>query len=159
MERIIRLNKNFVDRLSNIDLESGHNNDKEEGISEKSMKKSIKKRLNSNEIFFGYEENRELKGYVTLKPFFPGHLHCEIFWLAVKKKYQGKGIGTMLVKFIEEYAKKKGFRAAFVYTNKNMKTARNFYEKLGYKFINEFHGYYGYKNKNNNTAVLYGKRF
>lgn len=93
------------------------------------------------EIFFGYKLNNELVGYVTLKPFFPGHKHCELYWLAVKKKYQEQGIGTKLVKFIENYAKKKKFRKIFIYTGKPMKKTRKFYEKIGYEFVNEFPGY------------------
>ena len=58
--------------------------------------------------------------------------------------------------FIEEYAKKNDFRKVFLYTGKNMKLTRKFYEKLGYKMINEFPGYYGYPT-GNTTAVLYAK--
>lgn len=69
------------------------------------------------EIFFGYKLNNELVGYVTLKPFFPGHKHCELYWLAVKKKYQEQGIGTKLVKFIENYAKKTLEKYLFIQEN------------------------------------------
>ena len=73
----------------------------------RSMKKEIQDRFDKGyEIFFGYKQNNELVGYVTLKPFFPGYKHCEVYWLAVKKKYQGKGIGSKLMEFIEKYAKK-----------------------------------------------------
>ena len=105
--------------------------------------------------FFGLKENNILKGYITLKPFFPGHKHCEIYWLSVRNKFQGQGIGTKLMKFIEKYAKKKGFRKTCLYTNKIMKKTRKFYEKRGYKFVNEFPEYYGFPK--NNTAVLYAK--
>jgi ribosomal protein S18 acetylase RimI-like enzyme len=33
---------------------------------------------------------------------------------------------------------------------------RGFYEKIGYKIVNEFQGYYGYVT-GNTTAVLYAK--
>ena len=107
-------------------------------------------------MFFGFKNNNEIKGYVTLKPFFPGRSHCEMYWLAVKKHYHGQGIGTKLVKFIENYAKKNGFRKLCVYTNKKMIRTRKYYEKIGYKFINEFPEFYGYRR--NNTAVLYYKK-
>ena len=76
--------------------------------------------------------------------------------LAVKKKCQEQGLGTKLIKFIEKYAKRNGFRKIYLYTGKNMKRTRKFYEKLGYKLVNEFPGYYGYSK--NNTAVLYVKK-
>ena len=126
-------------------------------VSKKEMKKGIQNRFDKgHEIFFGYKQNNELMGYVTLKPFFPGYKHCEVYWLAVKKKCQGQGIGSKLMRFIEKYAKKKGFRKVCLYTGQNMKLTRKFYEKLGYKLINEFRGYYAYPS-GNTTAVLYAK--
>ena len=157
MEKIIRLNKKHVDELTEVDYESEHQNDREHNITEKEMKAEIKKRFTKgHELFFGYRINSELVGYVTLKPFFPGYKHCEVYWLAVKKKYQGHGIGTKLMQFIEAYAKKKGFRKVCVYTGKDMKQTQKFYKKIGYKYINEFKGYFGYSS-GNTTAVLYMK--
>ena len=95
-------------------------------------------------------------GYVTFKKFFPGHKHGEVYWLAVKKKHQGKKIGTKLMRFIEILAKKNGFRKVCVYTGKNMAVVRKFYEKRGYEMVNMFPDYYGYPT-GNTTAVLYAK--
>lgn len=152
---IIKLNKDYAEEMGQIDYESEHQNSSKM-FNKKQMIMQVKERFKHGyEIFFGYKLNNELKGYITLKPFFPGYKHCEAYWLAVKKSSQGKGIGTKLMKFIENYAKNQDFRKICLYTNKNMKKTRRFYEKLGYTKINEFKGYYGY-NKNN-TAVLYIK--
>jgi ribosomal protein S18 acetylase RimI-like enzyme len=157
MRRIIKLNKNNAEELSEIDYESEHQGDRERNIRKKDMKKSILDRFKKKqEIFFGYKENKEIKGYATLKPFFPGYKHCELYWMAVKKKDQQKGIGRELLKFTESFARKKGFRKIFLYTGKDMKKTRKFYEKNKYKKINEFKGYYGYKT-GNTTGILYGK--
>jgi ribosomal protein S18 acetylase RimI-like enzyme len=157
MERIIELNRKYIEQLTQIDYESEHQEDRRQKISKSDMKKGILKRLKKKqEIFFGYELNDELLGYVTLKPFFPGYNHCEVYWLAVKKRCQGQGIGRRLMEFIEQYAKKNGFRKVCLYTGKDMITARGFYEKIGYKLINEFPEYYGYTT-GNTTAVLYAK--
>ena len=121
------------------------------------MKKKILKRFKKKqELFFGFKQNDELIGYVTLKLFFPGYKHCEVYWLAVKKRCQCQGIGRKLMEFIEQYAKKSGFRKVYLYTGKDMMKTRGFYEKIGYKFINEFSGYYGYPS-GNTTAILYAK--
>ncbi len=155
MAKIIQLTRKNIRQLAEIDSQSGHPTERNRGF--ESYKKELIERFNKkHEIFFGYKENGELKGYATLKPFFSGHKHCEIYWIAVKKGYQKQGIGTKLIKFTELYAKKAGFRKVFLYTNKKMKSARAFYEKSGYKFINEFPDYYGYSK--NNTAVLYSKK-
>ncbi|MCX6816186.1 MAG: GNAT family N-acetyltransferase [Candidatus Aenigmarchaeota archaeon] len=158
MYKITKLNRKHIDELVQIDYESEHENDRKNNTTKAEMKKEAIRRFGKGqEMFFGYTENKELIGYVTLIPFFPGYKHCEVYWLAVRKKNQGKGIGRTLMHFIENYAKKKGFRKVFAYTGKNMKKTRKFYEKIGYKFVNEFPGYYGYKT-GNTTAVLYCKR-
>jgi len=158
MDKIIKLDRRHIEQLAIIDFESEHQNSFKH-VNKKEMKKGIQNRFNkSHEIFFGYKRNNELIGYITLKPFFPGYKHCEVYWLAVKKKYQGQGIGSKLMRFIEKYAKKNGFRKVCLYTGQNMKLTRKFYEKLGYKFVNEFKGYYGYPS-GNTTAVLYVKSF
>ena len=156
MDKIIKLNRRHIEQLAIIDFESGHQNSSRH-VNRKEMKKYVQNRFNKgHEIFFGYKQNNELVGYVTLKPFFPGYKHCEVYWLAVKKKYQRKRLGSKLMKFIEKYAKKNGFRKVCLYTGQNMKLTRKFYEKIGYKLVNEFPGYYGYPT-GNTTAVLYAK--
>ncbi len=154
MDKIIRLDRRHLEELVLIDFESDHQGDREERITKAQMKKRVNERFDScHEIFFGLRHGKELVGYVTLKPFFPGYKHCEIYWLSVKKRVQGLGVGTTLIRFIENYAKKHGFRKAFLYTGKNMKLTRGFYEKMGYSLINEFPDYYS--SGRNTTAVLY----
>lgn len=156
MDKIIRLNKRHIKQLAIVDFESKHQNSSK-NLNKTEMKKEIQNRFNKgHEFFFGYKQGNELVGYITLKPFFPGYKHCEVYWLAVKKKCQGQGIGTKLIRFIEKYAKKNGFRKICLYTGQNMRLTRKFYEKIGYKSVNEFPGYYGYS-KGNTTAVLYVK--
>ena len=61
----------------------------------------------------------------------------------------------MLLGFIEQYAKKKKFRAIYLYTHPIRKNnAIRLYKKEGYKKINEFAGYYS----NGNKALLFGKK-
>jgi len=157
MGKIMAFDRRQVLALAQIDLESEHQNTSKLYSSISFNKKEILKRFEKGrELFFGYKEDGEIKGYATLKLDFPGYNHCEIYWLAVKRKHHGQGIGTKLVEFIEKYSKRKGFRKVCLYTGKNMKKTRNFYEKLGYKYVNEFPDYYGFE-KGNKTAVLYTK--
>lgn len=155
--KIIRLDKRHKEQLAEIDFASAHQNSSKH-LNLNEMKKEITCRLNKGqEQFFGYKKDGELVGYISLKPFFPGHKHCELYWLAVKKNQQGQGIGGELTTFIEKYAKRKGFRKICLYTGQNMKRTRTFYEKLGYRFVNEFKEYYGYPS-GNTTAALYAKK-
>ena len=97
----------------------------------------------------------EDKGLICFKPDFPGYRNCEVYWLVVSKKYQRKGIGTILLKFIEKYAKKKKFRAIYLYTHPiRENNAIKLYKKEGYKKINEFPNYYS----NGDKSLLFGKR-
>jgi ribosomal protein S18 acetylase RimI-like enzyme len=154
MANIIRLNRRHLKELAQIDLESEHPMEKH--LKFKDYERILKERFNKkNELFFGYKEDNIIKGYITLKLSFPGHKHCEIYWLSVRSSFKRKGIGTKLIEFIENFAKKQKFRKICLYTNKAMKGTRKFYEKLGYKLINEFPNYYA--TKTNNTAVLYVK--
>ncbi|MBU4245752.1 MAG: GNAT family N-acetyltransferase [Nanoarchaeota archaeon] len=158
MGEIVRLDENYLDQLAKIDSESGHEMGKARRVTLQKYKTELIERFNrGHELFFGYKENGLLKGYVTLIPFFPGHKHCEVYWLSVRKTFQGKGIGTALMTFIEDYARKLGLRKVCLYTNKEMDGVRKFYEKLGYVLINEFSDYYGYTDVLKNTAVLYAK--
>ena len=157
MDKIIKLNQKHIEQLADIDFECEHPADVQRNLSRSDMKKYILKRINKkHEIFFGYQRNKELIGYVTLIPFFPGYKHCEVYWLAVKKKFQNQGMGRKLMNFVENFAKKKGFRTVCLYTGKDMKRAQSFYKKIGYHFVNEFKEYYGFES-GNTTAVLYAK--
>lgn len=158
MNKIIKLNKSHIGQLADIDYECEHPVDIQRNLSKSEMKKYIIKRFNKKrELFFGYKETNKLVGYITLIPYFPGYKHCEVYWLAVKKKFQKRGIGKELMKFIEKYAKKNRFRKVCLYTGEEMKEAQKFYEKIGYKFVNKFPEYYGYRS-GNTTAILYAKK-
>ena len=107
MDKITKLNRSYIEQLAIIDFESKHQNSSKHST-KTTMKAGIQSRFEKeHEIFFGYKQNNELVGYIALKPFFPGYKHCEVYWLAVKKKCQGQGIGTKLMEFIENFAKKK----------------------------------------------------
>jgi len=155
---IIRLNRGHIKELAEVDAEAEHS------LMVRYVKPTMRdhrerlvKRFNEgHEMFFGYKEDGILKGYITLKPFFPGHKHCEIYWLSIRKQYQGQRIGTKLISFVEKLAKRMGFRKIFLYTGKAMDGERKFYGKKGFRFINEFPGYYGFA-AGPTTAVLYGK--
>ena len=117
-----------------------------------------------NKEFYVYEivneskegnKNKEILGYATLKLEFPGYKNCELSWIAVRQKYQHKGIGKKLVEFIEALTRKKGFRNIYAYTSeKENDKVQGFYNRLEYKRINAFEDYYS----DGTRAVLFGKK-
>lgn len=154
MNKFIKLNKKHLTELADIDYHSAHQIEGHRTLA--SYKKELVKRFNKkHELFFGYREEGILKAYITIKLFFPAHKRCEVHWLAVRKEFHQEGIGSKLMRHIELYAKKNGFRKVCLYTNKKKKLARRFYEKNGFKIVNEFPNYYGFKK--NNAAVLFAK--
>jgi len=125
--------------LIKINRESEDPLDKKLGTTDNFVKKEFYNLMkNKKAEFFIYDK----KGFVCFKPYFSGYGNCEIYWLTVSKKYQGKGIGTLLLNFIKRYAKNKKFRAIYLYTSPIHKDAMKFYKKNNYKKINEFPDYY-----------------
>lgn len=53
--------------------------------------------------------------------------------IAVDPAHHGKGYGRMLIDFVEQYARKNGFRSIKLYTNINMTENLSLYPSLGYR--------------------------
>ena len=71
---------------------------------------------------------------------FCGGIYLEIYQdylyidlLAVNKEYKGQGIGTKLMQYADDYARKHNFEMINVGTTEFQ--ARPFYEKLGYQVV------------------------
>ena len=115
------------------------------------LKKEFKNLMKTHYFeFFIYDD----KGFIVFNPKFSGYNNCEVYWLVVSKRFQGSGIGTKLMGYIENYAKKKKFCGICLYTHPIRKNTLHFYKKLGYNKINEFPNYYS----NGDTSFLFGKK-
>ena len=94
-------------------------------------------KIKNKEIFVVYEEGYAghlCFGKHLLSPPFAKSVFVEE--MAIKKKYQGKGFGSLLMKFLFSYCKKNKIGMVYVSTadygdNKAIK----FYEKLGFNII------------------------
>ena len=73
--------------------------------------------------------NTTLAGYVVFYPV-EDHLHLEN--IAVTPTQSGKGIGKLLVRFVEQIARNKGLSAVELYTNEAMTENLELYPRLGY---------------------------
>lgn len=51
----------------------------------------------------------------------------------IQKKYRNKGLGSNMLKFVEDYSKQKNWRYLMLGIDKNMKMSRKFYIDNGYK--------------------------
>ncbi len=88
--------------------------------SPENIKKKIKKYLT-----FCLVSGHEIIGSVSLQG-------SEVKGVFVKFTYTRKGIGTKLMNFIEEYARKKGLKKVHLWSAEK---AKGFYKNLGYKLI------------------------
>lgn len=86
-------------------------------------------------IFYVYRLENKIVGVIALKP-----LHEEkvglIRWVYVHPKYQRKGIGSALLKYVEEEAHKMKLKRLQLFTHEKAFWAINFYKKHGYRIIN-----------------------
>jgi len=66
-----------------------------------------------------------------------------ISWFSVAENYQRTGIGTLMIKHVEEEAKKDGRKWLYVetYDNEQFRKANNFYRKMGYRFAGSLKNY------------------
>jgi len=98
-------------------------------------KKFFDLKLKNKEIFV--LEERGYVGHICfgsypLSPPFGDSIFIEEF--AIKKKFQGKGFGTLLIKELKRYCKKR--RISYIYLGTNDKKnnkAIKFYKRLGFK--------------------------
>ena len=97
----------------------------------KSSKESI---LRSMKIGVAYVcvDNKKIIGLISItkEPYYEPIALIDN--LIVESSYQGKGIGKLLVKKVEETYRKKGFSMLYTITNKKAPAVK-FYKKLGYK--------------------------
>lgn len=73
---------------------------------------------------------RQFAGYVV---FFPEGDHLHLDAVAVLPEHSGKGVGKALIRYVEQVARRDGFKAVELYTNEAMIENLAMYPKLGYQ--------------------------
>ena len=67
---------------------------------------------------------------------------CMLDWLAIEDSYRGRGLGTNLMNFLFERAKKRKIRYVYVETSSDNKSAVKFYKKCGFRKLCTIPEYY-----------------
>ncbi len=103
-----------------------------ENWSEKRAEQRIKKYFEGHKIFV-LEINKKIQGFIIIS-FYMWHtgLRGYIDEIVVSFKYQGKGHGKELMKFAENYFKRKGAKEVSLRSSKKSRVFR-IYKKLNYK--------------------------
>lgn len=106
------------------------------------------------ELFVDDQENI-IRGYVCFgpRPLTAGTF--DLYWIAVNPESQSKGIGSNLLKFVEDYLKYKKGRLIIIETSgkDSYEKERLFYMKNMYKKLVEINDFYD----ENDSLVIYGK--
>lgn len=77
-----------------------------------------------------YKEDNQVMGFITYKI---NNEMATIGLIAVHPNFQGKGIGSKLLQFVENKLSKKKVKKLLIPTQQNNVAACNFYKKQGYK--------------------------
>jgi len=85
--------------------------------------------------FYVYEINNRIVGVAALYPRYEEDRGI-VRWVYVHPEYQRRGIGTVLMKYIEGRARTLGLRKLQLITHEKAYWAIKFYEKLGFKVVN-----------------------
>ena len=77
--------------------------------------------------------NGDVVGYVVVNEWFKYERNgIELDVIAVKKEWQGKGVGSELVKEVEKFAREKGKRFIYLFVSQDNENAIGFYTKRGF---------------------------
>lgn len=106
------------------------------------------------EIFVDEKEG-EVLGYICIGPRPLTEGTYDLYWIVVNPEIQSKGIGSSLIKFMEEHLKRKNGRLILIETSgkESYEKERKFYEKNSYNELVNIKDFY----KVNDSLVIYGK--
>lgn len=138
----------------------------EDFLVEELKKKDAKEVFEIEKTFFGTKNfdsimnslsSETLKYFVLKKEkMIVGFLECsivldeaEIFDIAIKQEFQGKGLSKLLMNFLFDFCRSKNVRTIFLEVNKTNNKAISLYGKYGFQEYSLRKNYYG-----NDDAIL-----
>ncbi|MBS1518294.1 MAG: GNAT family N-acetyltransferase [Bacteroidetes bacterium] len=105
------------------------------------------------EIFV--DDENGIRGYVCIGPRPLTEGTYDLYWIAVNPAIQSRGVGSGLVKYIEDHLRKKNGRLVLIETSgkESYDKERKFYEKNNYHKLVNIKDFY----KPGDPLVIYGK--
>jgi ribosomal protein S18 acetylase RimI-like enzyme len=103
-----------------------------------------------------YERNGEVLGYAYYAPAAMTDRSWYLYWIAVTRKTQARGIGGQLLKHAEDEIRKRNGRVLFIETSSlpHYDKTRAFYQKQGYEVTGVLRDYYS----DGDDMVVFRKR-
>jgi GNAT superfamily N-acetyltransferase len=107
------------------------------------------------ELFSFVDETETVTGYVCVGPTPATQGTYDLYWIAVIPGEHGKGVGSQLLRFVEDHLKSKGGRMLIAETSSTPKyeNTRTFYERKGFVQHARVKEYY----KPGDDLIIYGK--
>lgn len=115
-------------------------------LGETSREKILSTFSNENLNYYALIVDGQVVGFYEISIIFP---EAEIFDIAIKEEFQGKGFGSFLLDHIIDDCKKQGVDTIFLEVNSMNNKAINLYEKFGFERYSVRKNYYG-----ENDAIL-----
>jgi ribosomal protein S18 acetylase RimI-like enzyme len=107
------------------------------------------------ELFSFVDETQTVTGYVCIGPTPSTEGTYDLYWIAVVPSEHGRGVGSKLLRFVEEHLRAKGGRLLIAETSSTPKyeKTRAFYERKGFVQHARIKEYY----KPGDDLIIYGK--
>lgn len=143
------------DKIKDILIDTNNFNDEEIKIAIELIDIYLKDKEQKDYEIFADEEDNLLNGYVCIGPRPLTTGTYDLYWIAVNPKVQSKGIGSGLIKFVENYLRKKKGRLILIETSgkDSYEKERKFYEKNLYKELVNIKDFYN----EGDSLIVYGK--
>jgi ribosomal protein S18 acetylase RimI-like enzyme len=96
------------------------------------------------QVFCAFDDDRNLVGYICFGPIPMTDSCYDLYWIMVDEAYFRKGVGAILLGFMEKRIAKEGARRIYVETSSTepYQAARSFYEKHGYRLVSSLKDFY-----------------
>lgn len=129
------LKKNDVRSIRKILIDTNHFNDEEINVALELIDIYIRDKNQKDYLVYVHEPNeKNITGYICYgkRPLTEGTY--DLYWIAVNPEYHGKGIGSKLVQFMEDYLSQRNANLILIETSgkDSYENERRFYEKNGY---------------------------
>lgn len=152
---IRELNENDREKIRDILIETNNFNEEEIRIALELIDIYINDKTQKDYELFVDEDGNEIRGYVCIGPRPLTTGTYDLYWIAVNPKVQSKGIGSGLIKYIEDHLREKKARLILIETSgkASYEKERKFYEKNSYSEIVNIRDFYNV----GDSLIIYGK--
>jgi len=142
------------EKIKQILIDTNNFNDEEINIAIELINIYINDESQKDYEIFVDDENG-IRGYVCIGPRPLTDGTYDLYWIAVNPKVQSKGIGSALIKFVEDHLKQKEGRLILIETSgkPSYEKERKFYEKNFYEMLVNIKDFYNI----GDSLVIYGK--